>query len=775
MLNKEEIKEYRIHDSIAKILSQGSICMAIAEIAGNYYIAANEVNSQRTGKKFIESAEIIKNYVLDRYVNNKPEMQRIHTRFKTQHAASIKTIQNLNYGTFYFDGKFCKTIRLNGALIEKDFNIAENSTKEKILQQALTGKIIRNNLSELIEGMWKLENVKFLFGQNASIYTTTLHKTAREVALNARKAIKNKQHRLINIDELKLNIEVGDNAPVVAFGATSMMQIEDHARKVMEQCKTDSKFAKKFTEIAWVYSSVSKVKGEAHPKIHAEMKVLSKILEELDAGKLGIKTEIYIGISKSCCFHCHHSLEAANVVLAKNGIQIKYREAHDITFGGRGTKEIPDPVTGWSFPFEASEKNMKKIYKNNDTIEIVKAILAEASTRFKNNNSQQDVSMDHSMRSQSPIPQNSSLDSYSEDSTKDENVVEAYKLSLNDLKKKYESLPHVSKQHSYFVKRELEEINMLLNYSSSCKDKFLIFLEMSVDHIDPINMFNNITKELTLNNKEIEVLLRAFQGENAHHKIKKIFENSKIENFSKEEDRVQLVSNNPLSYNFPEILSSTPNVTTNVQTLQTSTTTTPGSRTNFTYQHSPEDNKNDKINLDKVEAFRLKGEIKSDGKKVYIDSSEDDDSGDHKHKGKIKFDREKDSLDSSEDNCFEEPKSEVKIKDKKLSYKRESDSRKCFIDLTVGNQADSITTTRKRKMPESKDKFEKKIKLNQQLTTSTNHIKENSAERNSLPLFKNESGSGVKLHTLASLANKEQIFETKKGAVQKGDALGSKL
>ena len=41
---------------------------------------------------------------------------------------------------------------------------------------------------------------------------------------------------------------------------------------------------------------------------------------------------------------------------------------------------------------------------------------------------------------------------------------------------------------------------------------------MSVDHIDPINMFNNITKELTLNNKEIEVLLRAFQGENAHHK-----------------------------------------------------------------------------------------------------------------------------------------------------------------------------------------------------------------------------------------------------------------
>lgn len=70
-------------------------------------------------------------------------------------------------------------------------------------------------------------------------------------------------------------------------------------------------------------------------------------------------------------------------------------------------------------------------------------------------------------------------------------------------------------------------------------------------------------------------------------------------------------------------------------------------------------------------------------------------------------------------------------------------------------------------MDESKFKRAKKPKLNEQITINTAHLKEGRAEHNSLLLFKDEAGTGVKLNTLASLANKDQTFEIIKTETKK--------
>ena len=66
-------------------------------------------------------------------------------------------------------------------------------------------------------------------------------------------------------------------------------------------------------------------------KIHAEMQILNEIVSMLDKNEPLNKspTVIYLGISKRCCYNCHIMLDAANEVLKKKGVTLKFEGSHD--------------------------------------------------------------------------------------------------------------------------------------------------------------------------------------------------------------------------------------------------------------------------------------------------------------------------------------------------------------------------------------------------------------------------------------------------------------
>ncbi len=66
--------------------------------------------------------------------------------------------------------------------------------------------------------------------------------------------------------------------------------------------------------------------------VHAELQVLTemiKIIVVKISGPAPLPDEIYIGISKRCCLNCHMMLDAANEVLKKIGVSIRFEGAHD--------------------------------------------------------------------------------------------------------------------------------------------------------------------------------------------------------------------------------------------------------------------------------------------------------------------------------------------------------------------------------------------------------------------------------------------------------------
>jgi len=66
--------------------------------------------------------------------------------------------------------------------------------------------------------------------------------------------------------------------------------------------------------------------------VHAEMQILSKIIEGVEKGEITPPQEIYIGISKRCCLNCHYMLDAANETLKDRGLKIKFEGSHDADF-----------------------------------------------------------------------------------------------------------------------------------------------------------------------------------------------------------------------------------------------------------------------------------------------------------------------------------------------------------------------------------------------------------------------------------------------------------
>lgn len=72
---------------------------------------------------------------------------------------------------------------------------------------------------------------------------------------------------------------------------------------------------------------------EKEAGVHAELQILSQILELERNGMLVKGKEVYIGISKRCCLECHRMLESAHKVLfSARGISIKFGGAHDASF-----------------------------------------------------------------------------------------------------------------------------------------------------------------------------------------------------------------------------------------------------------------------------------------------------------------------------------------------------------------------------------------------------------------------------------------------------------
>lgn len=74
--------------------------------------------------------------------------------------------------------------------------------------------------------------------------------------------------------------------------------------------------------------------SETKSGVHAELQILGKIVQLAEKGEIR-DTEIYLGISKGCCFQCHCMLEVVGDVLKETyGIKLKHRDDHDISFQG---------------------------------------------------------------------------------------------------------------------------------------------------------------------------------------------------------------------------------------------------------------------------------------------------------------------------------------------------------------------------------------------------------------------------------------------------------
>lgn len=85
---------------------------------------------------------------------------------------------------------------------------------------------------------------------------------------------------------------------------------------------------------------------EPEKGIHAEVQILSKIVEMINAKALRGEQEIYIGISKRCCLNCHSMITAANEILKPSKITIKTRGTHGLDFTWKSPKLFSDGYNG---------------------------------------------------------------------------------------------------------------------------------------------------------------------------------------------------------------------------------------------------------------------------------------------------------------------------------------------------------------------------------------------------------------------------------------------
>lgn len=165
-------------------------------------------------------------------------------------------------------------------------------------------------------------------GSEGSKHTAAIHEAAVSWALA------NKE-KLPAFPELKK--KHGHNMGDVGYAYLLCMDLHTDLQKLeqslfsttsrsLDATDEDIKFSS-----AYFTRSPKIITEEDEAGVHAEVQMLSKIIQIIKENSDIISEKIYIGISRNCCLECHCMLEAAKeVLLQRSNIILDFRGSHDL-------------------------------------------------------------------------------------------------------------------------------------------------------------------------------------------------------------------------------------------------------------------------------------------------------------------------------------------------------------------------------------------------------------------------------------------------------------
>lgn len=388
-------------DALAQLFAGYSECTAVTTMNGAMYVAANEVSDKgskyKNQKLIIGSVQALQTFLLTSTIRE-PEVRGPKV-VKSEMVGKLKDFFETR------DGK--------ESLKSCDF--------EKLSPKEIELLVF----SDLI---YPIDRPKSEFKALGSIYTSQMYRSALE-------HVKLRQKVLSLKEAMKVS---GYAAGMTAYGIFDAMLQYRNLEKLLSYCVATPGFIKKLESLTFVDDVRKKpsqrkqdsIEGYIKPAksepgdTHAEMKILNKLLENIDGISPGSK--IYIGISKACCFKCHHTLEASKeILLARKDITLLYRGEHDISF------------PKWEYPRSLRPSKLEGIFQ-----EIKKA----AELRFKAMDPQSDVSQRHSLAS---------------DSEPEEDFYDKYCIYLESMEKSSRMRIEVCPQSSYDTGDLAKEVQAL--------------------------------------------------------------------------------------------------------------------------------------------------------------------------------------------------------------------------------------------------------------------------------------------------------------------------
>ena len=257
-------------DVLAWILEGTSMCTAVGEINEQLYVSVNEFSSGTQEPQLLTYIY----QVLEHFQSLSDNEKLLNTEDKKDINSRLELAQKLLYAQLSTQTK-------GGIKIPK--NVIEFFTAVELLSA--------ENFPKLPHYLKKKEDVAHIaFGYLRVIYT-----------------------RIRKIENALVKAREGDYIEIDAIQFKALRNFKKSAENRKEG---------------------SILFEQGRPGVHAELQIMSKVVNLIKKGNIPLPKEIYLGISKLCCLNCHHMLEAANSVFEQEKIKVtlKFRGAHDATF-----------------------------------------------------------------------------------------------------------------------------------------------------------------------------------------------------------------------------------------------------------------------------------------------------------------------------------------------------------------------------------------------------------------------------------------------------------
>jgi len=380
---KEHVARRRL-DSLARILSARSECVAVAILGDKTYLSANEIDSStKEDKKVLKSIKKIKDYFVQSQSKSSEDREDFFTddicapsRFSLKLKASpIRIADEIRQ-------------EVPKWVISQRGDEIDTLMKQFIPRMAEAG-LVYGEAKYLYRDFSKLEKTFFKNDESPNEQLDLSQDDLNQEILDEEAQLESQQKDVEQeleeeeeIEELstpRSGEELGEeekeeenlttNQPA-SSSETSPASSSSQAAQILEP---DAKLElQNLTKLASENQFIIS-RDETNKNVHAEMKILAYILKNVDNYKnIG---NIYIGLNKLCCLQCQYMLEAANEVLKEKGIFLATRGYHGLAFENKW-----NPPKDFEQGYRESNKLKKgaslqeKIgYKAREKIEMLRA------------------------------------------------------------------------------------------------------------------------------------------------------------------------------------------------------------------------------------------------------------------------------------------------------------------------------------------------------------------------------------------------------------------